>query len=403
VSTKSERLAASAAFDTFARPAGGPSDRARAIARVTGDQLPPVVSDGRVPVGQVDLNPYNPRVVVAAVQEMADSIEQIANGLLSPLTVVTRQAFVAVYPEAEPLLAAAALYVVIDGNRRLAGARLAGVDTVPIHVDDTLAADRDAILRAVLIADAQHEDLPRLDQAEALQVFVAAHGSQRKAARALGMSQSWVSKRMALLGLSSELAEAVRTGLLPLDVAAKVGQLPHAEQAAAVQQELAQRQSELVARQESRARVRSSGSGGITSTEAQARTAGDSDGITPAPAAAAEPVTGFGDSGGITEAAVEGSTRSDSGGISQEMPKTAAVPQQAKTAGPPAASAPAVDPAGDSDGITPASEALCADWLSHAALDDIAAILLKSVSPKDLTDLLHLVTDALRASGRPAE
>ncbi|WP_267882707.1 ParB/RepB/Spo0J family partition protein [Streptomyces sp. NRRL S-813] len=125
---------------------------------------------------QLVRNPYNPRVEVKAIEDMADSLT--GRGIIQPLTVVTRQAFLQAHPGQERALGNAE-YVVVDGNRRLAGAELAGLDDVPVHIDDSFAQDADTLLETALTAAVQHEDLEPLDEAKALERLVQVHGSQR--------------------------------------------------------------------------------------------------------------------------------------------------------------------------------------------------------------------------------
>lgn len=169
---------------------------------------------------------------------MADSLT--GKGVIQPLTIVTRDAFLAAHPERASDLTSAH-YVVVDGNRRLAGARLAGLDDVPVHVDDSLAEDADTLLETALTAAVQHEDLEPLDEARALQRLVEVHGSQRAVARALGKSSGWVTQRLALLNLTPELKQAVSEKTIPLDVARTVGQLPERQQHSAAEHALQQR------------------------------------------------------------------------------------------------------------------------------------------------------------------
>jgi ParB family chromosome partitioning protein len=192
----------------------------------------------RASVDRLAPNPYNPRATLAAIEEMADSLT--GKGVIQPLTVVTRDAFLTAHPEHASDLATAD-YVVVDGNRRLAGARLAGLDDLPVHVDDSLAQDADTLLETALTAAVQHEDLEPLDEARALQRLVEVHGSQRAVARSLGKSSGWVTQRLALLNLTPELKQAVSEKTVPLDVARTVGQLPEQQQHQAAQQALEQR------------------------------------------------------------------------------------------------------------------------------------------------------------------
>ncbi|MEV7641376.1 ParB/RepB/Spo0J family partition protein [Streptomyces rubiginosohelvolus] len=190
-------------------------------------------------------NPYNPREELKAIEEMADSIT--GRGIIQPLTVVTRSAFLEAHPGQDDALGTAQ-YVVVDGNRRLSGAKLAGIDDVPVHIDDTLAEDADTLLETALTAAVQHEDLDPLDEAKALQRLVEVHGSQRAVARSLGKSSGWVTQRLALLKLTPALQRAVEDKKLPVEVARTVGQLPEQQQGPAAGRALAKREQKKTAR-----------------------------------------------------------------------------------------------------------------------------------------------------------
>ncbi|MDX3209482.1 ParB/RepB/Spo0J family partition protein [Streptomyces scabiei] len=239
--SKADSLGGSATFDAVAQPM---SSRAASFAAFSGQApAPSAAGDSsphtpRVPVGSLTPNPYNPRVTFAAIEEMADSLA--SKGVIQPLTVVTCEAFLAAHPDhAEDLTSAE--FVVVDGNRRLAGAKLAGLDDVPVYVDDALAHDADTLLETALTAAVQHEDLEPLDEAKALERLVEVHGSQRAVARALGKSSGWVTQRLALLKLTPELKKALEDKTLPVKVARTVGQLPEQQQQSAAEEALVQR------------------------------------------------------------------------------------------------------------------------------------------------------------------
>ncbi|WP_051796620.1 ParB/RepB/Spo0J family partition protein [Streptomyces sp. NRRL S-87] len=231
--SKADMLGESATFDAVAQPI---SSRAAAFARFNQSEpqeaaVPAAAAQiGRFPVAVLAHNPYNPREELKEVEDLADSLA--ARGVIQPLTVVSRSAFLSAHPEFEGTLAGAE-YIVVDGNRRLAAANLAGLDDVPVHLDDSFAESADTLLETALIAAVQHEDLSPMDEAKALERLVEVHGSQRAVARALGKSSSWVTQRMALLKLTPELQQAVEEKTLPVDVARKVGQLPGEKQQAA--------------------------------------------------------------------------------------------------------------------------------------------------------------------------
>ncbi|MGW1941623.1 ParB/RepB/Spo0J family partition protein [Streptomyces goshikiensis] len=240
--SKADRLGGSATFDAVAQPIGS---RAASFARFAGQDAAglvagepsalPAPQGSRLPVEELAHNPFNPREELKDVVELADSLA--ARGVRLSLTVVTRAAFLAAHPGHESSLAAAG-YVVVDGNRRLAAARLAGLDEVPVHMDDSLAEDADTLLESALVAAIQHRDLEPLEQAQALQRLVEKYGSQKKAATALHESSGWVTQRLALLKLTPELQQAVEEKTLPVEVARRVGQLPWQQQQSAADEAL---------------------------------------------------------------------------------------------------------------------------------------------------------------------
>ncbi|MEU1122004.1 ParB/RepB/Spo0J family partition protein [Streptomyces sp. NPDC005899] len=183
-----------------------------------------------VPLAQLAHNPFNPREQLTELEETAESLT--ARGQVQPVAVVRRAAFLATHPGLEEQLGTAE-YVVIDGNRRLAAAGLAGLAELRIDVNDDLAASAADMLEGALIANVHRVDVPPLDQAQAIQELVRVHGSQGKVAKRLGKTAAWVSQRLALLELTPELQEKVEAGELRVEPARRIGRLPKEEQAAA--------------------------------------------------------------------------------------------------------------------------------------------------------------------------
>ncbi|MFF2123520.1 ParB/RepB/Spo0J family partition protein [Kitasatospora sp. NPDC058184] len=239
--SKAAMLSGSSTFDAVApQPV---SARGRALAALEGKPTPPAPPTSAAPGNEIDLvrlahNPFNPRETLTEIKEMADSLE--TRGIIQVLTVVTRAAFTAAHPGHEKKIDAAD-FVVLDGNRRLAGARLAGLEKLPVHIDDTLAHTADDMLESALVAAVQHVEIEPLDQAKALKRLVSVHGSQREVAKRLGKSHVWVSQRLALLNLTPELQEAVETRQLPVEIARSAGRLPQDQQKPAVEKAIEQR------------------------------------------------------------------------------------------------------------------------------------------------------------------
>ncbi|MFF4448285.1 ParB/RepB/Spo0J family partition protein [Streptomyces sp. NPDC001502] len=301
--SKADMLGDSPTFNAVAQPM---SSRAASFARFSGQDGPAAEQPAtgrtgtlRVAVDTLAHNPYNPREELKSVDDLADSLT--ARGVIQPLTVVTRQAFLAAHPGHEDGLGEAA-YIVVDGNRRLAASNLAGLDDVPVHVDDSLAQDADTLLETALTAAVQHENLDPLDEAKALQRLVHVHGSQRAVARALGKSSPWVTQRLALLKLTPELQEAVEDRSLPVEIARNVGQLPAQQQQSAAEEALAKR-----AAAKQRKQAGPTGANAVStppSVELHEQAAASANAVStpaPAPAPAPAPVGDTGDSSRFEE------------------------------------------------------------------------------------------------------
>jgi ParB family chromosome partitioning protein len=216
--------------DSFAAVTHIRSARRRLMDEVTGEA--PASADARTArLADLAHNPCNPRQELGDLQETADSL--LERGQIQPVTVATRQAFLSAHPGCENELGAAR-YVVLDGNRRLAAARLAGLEELRIDVNDALAASAADILESALVANLHRENLTPLEEAEALAALVKVHGSQRQAARRVGKTHVWVSQRLALLDLTPDLRDALHSGDLTVEDARQVARLPQDQQAAGV-------------------------------------------------------------------------------------------------------------------------------------------------------------------------
>lgn len=235
MTTKADRLRDSASFAAAATP---PSERRRLIEDITGETPAPAARTARL--ADLAHNPFNPRHQLGDLQETAESL--LERGQIQPLTVVTRQAFLIAHPGQDGELGTAR-YVVIDGNRRLGAARLAGLDELRIDVNDDLATSATDILESALVANIQREDLSPLEEAEALAALVKVHGSQRQAARRIGKTHVWVSQRLALLDLTPTLQTQLRDGDITIEDARAAARAPKPQQAAAARKTKAARQA----------------------------------------------------------------------------------------------------------------------------------------------------------------
>lgn len=221
--SKADQLGTGASFGR-ARPV---SARRAAIGAATGTATLGVPDPTVLPLSALCHNPFNPREELTDLEETAESLR--AKGQIQPVTVVRRAAFLGVHPGQEAALGDAD-FVVIDGNRRLAAAHVAGLEKLRVDVHDDLAVSAADILESALIANVHRVDVPPLDQARAIRELLAQHGSQEQVAKRLGKSGAWVSQRLALLELPEDLQEKVESGELTVKEGRRIGRLAPEEQ-----------------------------------------------------------------------------------------------------------------------------------------------------------------------------
>lgn len=179
-----------------------------------------------VPVASIAHNPRNRRENYNDVEELAGSIEDY--GVLQPLGIVRYEIFLARFPEHEDDIGSAH-WVVIQGNRRLAAARQAGLDEVPVVVQEQLGR-ADTFDESILIENVHREDLPILREAALLQELLRKYGTQRSLATAIKKSQAYISQRLSLLNLVPTLQDEVSRGDLAFAGARDLAGLPQEDQ-----------------------------------------------------------------------------------------------------------------------------------------------------------------------------
>ncbi|MFJ8763223.1 ParB/RepB/Spo0J family partition protein [Streptomyces cyaneofuscatus] len=202
MSSKEDQLGASS---SFAR-----AGKARSVRRQLTDQAFGTVDPNELPLTEISANPDNPRETLGDISGMADSLTEI--GQIQSITVASVEAYLRDRPERATELEPGANFVVVDGHRRLAGARAAGLSTIKVTVDDARVTTDEALLESAFVANAQRENLSDLEEAAALKTLVAFYGSQHKAARRLGVTQPYISQRLSLLELAPQLQADLEAG-----------------------------------------------------------------------------------------------------------------------------------------------------------------------------------------------
>lgn len=219
----------------------------------------PVLEEAKVPafvdpaprsarLEQISANPMNTRdlhINPEKITSIADSMR--LHGQLQPCAVVTREAFLAIFPEHLTAIGRAE-YVQVTGGRRRAAALQANLPTLDITVKDKLAGSRAQFIGATAAENIDREDYDPMEEAQAVQLLVQECGSGKAAAERLGRTPPWVTQRLNLLKLVPGLQTLLRSGEMPLRDARTLHQLSMEEQLAIVSNwEAARKNSELTA------------------------------------------------------------------------------------------------------------------------------------------------------------
>ncbi|MGV9254572.1 ParB/RepB/Spo0J family partition protein [Streptomyces sp. NPDC003697] len=208
------------------------SARRQAVAAATGVPTDGIAPPTELPPQRISLNPDNPRSSLGDLTDLAGSLK--THGQKQAITVMNRDAYIKANPEREADLEPDTTHVVIDGSSRLAAAREAQLPTIKVMVSDDQGTNSEELLESALVANIHRQDLEELDEARALQRLLTIHGSQTALAKRLHRSQGWVSQRLALLNLTSDLQ--ARIGEEPIDLLRAVGNKPAEQQEAALKQ-----------------------------------------------------------------------------------------------------------------------------------------------------------------------
>jgi ParB family chromosome partitioning protein len=157
-------------------------------------------------IDQLVIHPKNVRRDVGNVVELANSITE--QGILQPLVVAPYLGA----PDGEQ-------FIIIAGHRRLAGAKLATVDTLPCVIRDDIDTEPKQ-LEAMLVENTQRTDLTVLEEAEGYQALLEFPGySVKSVAKATGRSQATVRKRLLLNKLTEDAKGKLEDRTLNVDQA----------------------------------------------------------------------------------------------------------------------------------------------------------------------------------------
>lgn len=163
-----------------------------------------------LPVEDLLPSPENGRKRLRNVEGLADSYDE--DGVVQALTVVTAEAYVKHYPKhREHVAKSGKPFVVLHGHRRLAAAKLRGLEKVPVFIRKTVS-ENGSLRIAAMKENEQRLGLDPIEQGADYQAALDELGiSQRELAKRLGKgtSQTAISHKIKLLSLIEPLQQAV--------------------------------------------------------------------------------------------------------------------------------------------------------------------------------------------------
>ena len=149
-----------------------------------------------IEVDKIVPNPYQPRKSFAqnALEELSKSIEEY--GVLQPITVRERSD----------------RFELIAGERRLRAAKLAGLRTIPVIINN-MNDQTSAVL--ALLENLQREDLNFIEESLAFENLIKEHNfTQQQLAEKLGKNQSTIANKLRILKLPDKVKQyLVENGL----------------------------------------------------------------------------------------------------------------------------------------------------------------------------------------------
>lgn len=153
----------------------------------------PSGSISEIPVGQIEVNPFQPRTHFDqdALRELAESIK--VHGIIQPITVrkLSRDQ-----------------YQLISGERRYQASKLAGLKTIPSYVR---SADDQQMLEMSLIENIQRENLNAIEIALSYQRLISeCNLNQEQLGDRVGKNRATVTNYLRLLKLPPDIQIAVR-------------------------------------------------------------------------------------------------------------------------------------------------------------------------------------------------
>ena len=151
----------------------------------------------RIPVGQIEPNPYQPRLTFdpEALEELAESIRTL--GLIQPITVRK---------------VSEGRYQIISGERRFRASKLAGMDMMPAYVRE---ANDQGMLEMAIVENVQRADLDPIETALGYQRLIdECNLTQEQMAGRVGKKRASITNYLRLLKLPTKVQHDLKAGLI---------------------------------------------------------------------------------------------------------------------------------------------------------------------------------------------
>ncbi|MEU7378388.1 ParB/RepB/Spo0J family partition protein [Streptomyces albidoflavus] len=206
-----EKVGESSSFGRRARSARG---RAKALT----EGAIPAYELVRLPLKQVAPTPLNPRRNFGTDEEKTRFGEELRQSQLAACVVVTREAYLKLWPDHEATIGAAQ-HVLLNGERRYRSGLHVGLDSLDFVVRDDLAATKEDFVDNLLAENLDREDFDVVERARGVEQLVQAcaetdgeRGAKSRAATRLGRDRSWVTNQLVLLTLPIEIQVMLSAG-----------------------------------------------------------------------------------------------------------------------------------------------------------------------------------------------
>ncbi|MET9290705.1 hypothetical protein [Streptomyces sp. NPDC003077] len=178
----------------------------------------------RVPLSRIAPNLVNPRRHFGTDAELEDFGRSLKRRQIQALPVVTRKAYLKLWPEHERQVGSVDV-VIVSGERRYRGGLAIGLSALDCVINDDLAANRKTFMDAVVSENIDRSNFDPIEEAEAVESLVEVFGTARAVAQHYERVDGWVSQRRILLELAPALQDLVRNRAMPLEAARRLGKL----------------------------------------------------------------------------------------------------------------------------------------------------------------------------------